>query len=245
VLDSPAAVAAAAAQEFVRLATEAIAARGRFAVALAGGSTPRALYTLLADEAAPYRARIDWDKVHVFFGDERQVDPDHPDSNCRMATETLIGRVPIPAEQVHRIRGENPDADRAAEEYDEILTADFHLSAGDRPRFDLVLLGMGPDGHTASIFPGSAAARITDRLAAGVRVEPPGHDRVTLTLPVLNAAAAVVFMIAGADKAAALARVAAGHDLPAGRVRPADGTLLWLVDRAAAASLPAHDAKTA
>jgi len=245
VLDTPAAVAAAAAQEFVRLGAEAIAARGRFAVALAGGSTPRALYTLLADEAAPYRAQIAWDRVHVFFGDERQVDPDHPDSNCRMATESLIGKVPIPVEQVHRIRGENPDADRAAEEYDGILAADFQLGAGDRPRFDLVLLGMGPDGHTASIFPGSAAARITDRFVAGVRVEPPGHDRVTLTLPALNAAAAVVFMVTGRDKAAALARIAAGQDLPAGRVRPTNGTLLWLVDRAAAASLPAPGAKSA
>jgi 6-phosphogluconolactonase len=182
--------------------------------------------------------------VHVFFGDERQVDPEHPDSNCRMATETLLARVPIPPGQVHRIRGENPDADRAAEEYEEILTTDFRLGAGDRPRFDLVLLGMGADGHTASIFPGSAAARVTDRLAVGVRVARPGHDRVTLTLPVFIAAAAALFMVTGAEKASALALVAAGHDLPAGRVRPADGALLWLVDRAAAASLPAHGART-
>jgi len=239
VLDTPAAVAAAAAREFVRLAAEAIAARGRFTVALAGGSTPRALYTLLADEGAPYRAQVAWERVHVFFGDERQVDPEHPDSNCRMATETLLSRVAIPSDQVHRIRGENPDADRAAEEYDGILAAEFHLGAGDRPRFDLVLLGMGPDGHTASLFPGSGAARITDRCAAGVHVEPPGHDRVTLTLPALNAAAAVIFMVTGDDKAAALARVATGQELPAGQVRPTAGTLLWLVDRAAAAALPA------
>jgi 6-phosphogluconolactonase len=237
-------VAAAAAAEFVRAATAAIAARGRFTVALAGGSTPRALYALLADPRAPHRAQVAWEQVHVFFGDERQVDPEHPDSNCRMATGTLLGHVPIPPEQVHRIRGENPDADRAAEEYEEILATEFRLGTGDRPRFDLVLLGMGADGHTASIFPGSAAARVTDRLAVGVHMPPPGHDRVTLTLPVFVAAATVVFMVTGQDKAPALGRVAAGHDLPAGRVRPADGALLWLVDHAAATALPAQGART-
>ena len=237
-------MAAAAAAEFVRAATAAIAARGRFNVALSGGTTPRALYTLLADPRGPHRAQVAWEQVHVFFSDERQVDPEHPDSNCRMATETLLARVPIPHEQVHRIRGENPDADRAAEEYEEILASEFRLGAGDKPRFDLVLLGMGADGHTASIFPGAPAARVTDRLAVGVRLAPAGHDRVTLTLPVFTAAAAVLFMVTGSEKAATLGRVAAGFDLPAGRVRPTDGALLWLVDRAAATALPAPGAKT-
>jgi 6-phosphogluconolactonase len=156
-----------------------------------------------------------------------------------MATETLLGKVPIPPEQIRRIRGENPDAERAAEEYEDILRDVFHLGTGERPRFDLVLLGMGPDGHTASLFPGSPTLRVADRLASGVRLDPPAHDRVTLSLPVLNAAAAVVFMVTGPEKAPALARVAAGHELPAGLVRPAGGTLLWLVDREAAAALPA------
>jgi 6-phosphogluconolactonase len=235
VVDSPEALAEAGAAEFVRLATAAIAARGRFMVALAGGATPRALYARLADPGAPHRVRVPWHSVQVFFGDERQVAPDHPDSNCRMASEALLRRVPIPEDNVHRIRGENPDPDRAGEEYEEILREVFRLAPGGRPRFDLVLLGLGADGHTASLFPGGAALAETTRLAVGVPAPGAGHDRVTLTLPVLNEAAAVVFLVSGAAKGPALRRLLAGdQELPAARVRPRDGALVYLADRDAA-----------
>jgi len=236
VLAGPAALAEAGASEFVIHAQAAVAARGRFTVALAGGSTPRPLYARLADPDAPPRAAVPWASVHVFFADERQVPPDHADSNMKMAYETLLRNVPIPEEQVHRIRGENPDPDRAAEEYEGILSDVFRLEPGQRPRFDLVLLGLGADGHTASLFPGGAALSETSRLAVGVPTAGAGFDRVTLTLPVLNEAAAVMFLIAGAAKAPALRRVLGGDTtLPAARVRPRNGSLLFLADRDAAA----------
>lgn len=162
-----------------------------------------------------------------------------------MASESLLSRVPVPPEQVHRVRGENPDPDRAAEEYEEILATTFRLGRGEWPRFDLVLLGMGADGHTASLFPGSTAVQVVDRLAVAVPREAPDHDRVTLTLPVLNAAAGVIVMATGPEKATAVARVAAGDPLPAGLVRPADGDLLWLIDRDAAVRLPLPGARNA
>ena len=216
-------------------ARQAARTAGRFTVALAGGSTPRALYALLADRAAPYRSQVPWDRTFVFFGDERQVSPDHPDSNFRMARESLLRHVPVPEEQVYRMRGENPDPDRAAEEYEEIIRDVFRLGAFDRPRFDLILLGMGADGHTASIFPGAPGARQAERLALAVRVAPLGVDRITLTLPVLNHAAAVLFVVSGVSKAEAVRQVLGGaSDLPAAEVRPAAGDLLWLLDREAA-----------
>jgi 6-phosphogluconolactonase len=236
VLAGPAALADAGAAEFVTHAQAAVAARGRFTVALAGGATPRPLYARLADTATPHSQAVPWASVHVFFADERQVPPDHPESNMKMAHETLLRHVPIPEEQVHRIRGENPDPERAAEEYEEILAESFHLEPGQRPRFDLVLLGLGADGHTASLFPGSAALAESVRLAVGVATSGAGFDRVTLTLPVLNEAAAVMFLIAGAAKAPALRRVLGGDtSLPAARVRPRSGSLLYLADRDAAA----------
>jgi 6-phosphogluconolactonase len=214
-------------------------------VALAGGKTPRALYELLAVKEAEGKSGFDWRKAHVFFSDERQVTPDHEDSNCHMASESLLSRVPVPAEQVHRVRGENPDADRAAEEYEGIMVDVFGLRPSQRPRFDLILLGMGADGHTASLFPHSEALDVVDRLAVAVRVPAPGHDRVTLTLPVLNEAAGVIVMAAGAEKAGAVARVAAGEPLPAGLVRPRQGDLLWLIDRDASVRLPLPGARNA
>jgi 6-phosphogluconolactonase len=227
------------------VAADSIERRGRFTVALAGGKTPRALYELLALKEAEGKSGFDWRLAHVFFSDERQVTPDHDDSNCRMASESLLARVPVPPDQVHRVRGENPDADRAAEEYEGIMTGVFGLRRGERPRFDLILLGMGADGHTASLFPGSEALEVADRLAVAVRVPPPGHDRVTLTLPVLNEAAGVIVLAAGAEKAAAVARIAAGEPLPAGLVRPRNGDLLWLIDRDASVRLPLPGARNA
>ena len=223
-----------AAAEFARCAASACAARGAFQVAFSGGTTPRTAYEALADPHGPHARGIPWDQVQIYFGDERQVPPDSEHSNARMACDALLRHVPIPEGQIHRIRGENPDPDRAAEEYEEILRHRFRLAGGEWPRFDLVLLGMGADGHTASLFPGSPALAETERLAVATRapVEPIG--RISLTLPVFNAAAAVIVLVTGAAKGAAFARVKSGADLPVARVRPADGSLLWLADRAAA-----------
>ncbi|MFL5264689.1 MAG: 6-phosphogluconolactonase [Anaeromyxobacteraceae bacterium] len=228
-----------AAEEVASRAASAVQARGRFTIALSGGSTPRALYALLADPAAPFRARVPWDAVQVFFGDERHVPPDHADSNYRMAREALLGLVPIRPESVHRVRGELPDADEAALEYEAELSEAFALREGERPRLDVALMGMGPDGHTASLFPGSAALGEEARLVVAPYVPKFGVHRVTLTLPVFAAARAVVFLVAGADKAERVAEVLGGRapQLPAARVRPEEGELLWLLDAAAATSL--------
>jgi 6-phosphogluconolactonase len=233
------AVARAAAEEVVEAGARAVAERGRFAVALSGGSTPRRLYRLLADPAAPFRGRLRWDAVHVFFGDERHVPPDHADSNYRMAREALLDHVE--AASVHRIRGELPDAEAAAAAYEAELRAFFALGAGDAPpALDLVLLGLGADGHTASLFPGSPALEERRRWVAAPLVEAVRAHRITLTLPMLVRAREVVFLVAGAEKAAALARVLGPADarpLPAARVHPGAGALVWIVDRAAAARL--------
>jgi 6-phosphogluconolactonase len=227
-------VALAAAEEFARAAASACAARGAFRVALAGGTTPRAMYEALADKRGPWRGSVPWEKVHVFFGDERVVPPDSRLSNAWMAKEALLRHVPIPDAQVHRMRGETPDPERAAEEYEEIVRQSFRLGDKERPRFDLALLGMGEDGHTASLFPGSRELDEKERLAiATVAPVEPSH-RITLTLPVFNAASEVILLVTGAGKGPAFARVRAGDPLPAARVHPVDGTLLWLVDRAAA-----------
>ena len=264
-------------------------------IALAGGSTPRALYRLLADPAAPFRARIDWQALHFFWGDERHVPPDHPDSNFRMAREAMLDHVQVPAAHVHRIAGEEPDAARAARLYQRELIEVFGLrrdrgngkdAAGDDgaageaagggegaaggedaagsvtawggadargdaarewPRFHLVLLGLGEEGHTASLFPGSplladdGPRRGPRRLAAAAWVEKLHTWRITLTPPALDHAATVIFLVSGAAKAPALAAVLEGEwrpELyPAQVVAPVDGRLLWLVDRAAAAQL--------
>jgi 6-phosphogluconolactonase len=235
--DNAEAVSRAAADEFVRCAGEAVAARGRFAVALSGGSTPRRLYQLLA--GPPWRDRVEWDRVEVFWGDERCVPPDHPDSNYRMAREALLSHVPVPAGQVHRLEADRPDHDDATRAYQETLARAFG-SAAEPPRFDLVLLGMGPDGHTASLFPQTAALGQTARWVVANFVPKFDADRLTLTYPVLNRAREVLFLVCGADKADVLREVLEGpadpRRLPSQAVRP-EGALLWFVDRAAAARL--------
>ncbi len=222
VLPTPAAVAEAAAERVVAAAARA---SRRFAIALSGGSTPAALYRLLV--AKP----IDWARVHVFFGDERCVPPDDPASNYRMAREALLDHVPIPPANVHRMRGEDPPA-AAAEAYEREVRATVE-------RFDLVLLGMGDNGHTASLFPGLTAVRETERWVVAEYVGEVGMWRVTLTPPAINAAAEVLFLVAGAGKVAMLPRVLEGPRdpdlLPAQAVRRERVT--WLVDAAAAASL--------
>ena len=230
-----------AAETWARASEEAAGQRGRFTVALAGGSTPRGLYEILARDPA-FHDHLPWDRTHVFWGDERYVPPDHPDSNYRMVREALLARAPISASNVHPIPAELSDPRDAASAYERVLRAFFDLGPAELPRFDLVILGMGKDGHTASLFPGGRAARERSRLVVAERVKALGAWRITLTLPVLNAAARVVFLVSGEEKAATLATVlgpkGATAGLPAALVRPADGELTWLVDEAAAALLP-------
>jgi 6-phosphogluconolactonase len=231
--------AAALAQQttdlFVRLAQESVAARGRFTVALAGGSTPKAAYAMLA--SAAYRDRVPWPQTHCFWGDERHVPPEHEDSNYRMAYDTMLAKVPVAAAHIYRIAAEK-EAQQAADEYEATLRTAFQLEAGALPRFDLILLGMGPDGHTASLFPGTSAVHERQRLVAAPWVEKFNTFRITLTPPVLCNATYVVFAAGGADKTETLRHVVQGPyqpDLyPSQVVKPTHGTLLWLVDKAAA-----------
>lgn len=226
----------AAAGEFVSCATEAIQRRGRFDVALAGGSTPRSVYSLLA---ARHSNDLEWDKVHLFFGDERHVPPDDAGSNFRMVRESLLAAPAIRA-TVHRIEAER-DAATAADRYEATLRRHFQVSPPAQPRFDLVLLGMGADGHTASLFPGTSALAEMSRAVVANAVPQLNTDRITLTFPVLNNAARVIFLVAGGDKAAmlrcALRGDPAGAHYPVQAVRPASGTLTWMIDAAAAAGL--------
>ena len=215
------------------LAVRSIAGHGRFTIALAGGNTPRPVYERLASQN--YAGRIDWTRVHIFFGDERCVQPEDPRSNYQMASAALCDHVPIPAGNIHRMLGEEPP-ERAALAYESQLRASL-AGAG----FDLVLLGMGDNGHTASIFPGLAAVTETARWVMAQYVEVMGMWRVTLTPVVINAARNVVFLASGAGKAEMLERVLQGpYDpvvLPSQAIRPAPGELYWLVDREAAARL--------
>ncbi|NLE77054.1 MAG: 6-phosphogluconolactonase [Chloroflexi bacterium] len=231
VLADAGALAAEATRRVVAAAQQAVAARGRFSLVLAGGSTPKALYRLLATACLP------WPQTSLFWGDERCVPPGHGESNYRLAHETLLAHVPVPPGQVHRMRGEW-EPRQAAQAYDRLLR---ELFRGPRPDFDLALLGMGADGHTASLFPGSAALVEDTRLALAVAADYGGRpaQRVTLTLPALNAARQVLFLVSGADKADAVRAVWVDEDsrLPARRVRPVAGRLTWLLDQAAAAGL--------
>ena len=241
IVPEPEALAEAGAHLFARHAAEATLARGAFSCALAGGSTPRALYERLSVGKEDVR----WNTVHAFYGDERFVPLDDPRSNARMAFEALLGHVPIPPATVHSVPTGEPTPVAAADAYERDVLAFFKgrgLLHEGMPRFDLVLLGMGADGHTASLFPGSPALQVRDRVACAVRapgVEVP--DRVTVTLPALRAARAVVFLVSGAPKAealrAALSEPADPLLRPCQGVQPAEGDLLWLVDEAAAALL--------
>ena len=234
------AVSRGAAEEFMRCAREAVAARGRFTVTLSGGSTPKRMFEMLAEP--PYRDQVDWAKTHIFWGDERSVPPDHRDSNYRMANEALLSRVPIPAGQVHRIEAERKDRDAAAREYQAIIAKTFGVAPdGEPPAFDLVLLGMGPDGHTASLFPHTAALNETKRWVVVNFVPKFNTDRVTLTTPILNKAREVLFLVAGADKAEPLAEVLEGPAdparLPSQLDQAHDGAAPWFVDRLAVARM--------
>lgn len=234
----PQAVYEEAAALFARLTDEAVGARGRFTVALSGGSTPKGVHTVLSGDT--YRTHIPWAQVQLFWGDERCVPPTHPDSNYHMAEETLLSRIAIPAQHINRIPAELPP-DEAASKYEQTLRDTFAVSADALPRFDLIFLGMGPDGHTASLFPGTPGIHETKRLVIAQYVEKLQTWRITLTPPVLNNAAHVVFLVCGADKAETLKAVLQGpfepERFPSQLIRPTQGTLLWLVDQAAANAL--------
>jgi 6-phosphogluconolactonase len=232
------AASAALAESFAERAVEAVRMRGRFSVALTGGSGPVQAYRLLGEE--PLRSRIPWEGVHLFWGDERCVPPGHARSNFRMANEAFIARVPIPPANVHRMRGELPPAG-GAKAYAEELAAFFGAGV---PRFDLVHLGVGPDGHVASLFPFSDALHERDRIVTTALHLPLGEPRITLTLPVLNAAARIELPVLGPDKADVAWAVLRGpidpFRYPAQFVRPVDGEMVWVMDAGAAARVDPH-----
>jgi len=238
VVPDPPALFQTAAEQFVTLAGSAVREHGCFTVALSGGSTPKSLYSRLATDD---RDQVPWDKTFFFWGDERHVPPDNPESNYRMVYEALLSKVPVPAGNIFRVPAENPDAARVAESYELALRQFFKVPPGSFPSFDLILLGMGPDGHTASLFPGTAALKDTTRLVVANWVEKFKGHRITMTLPVINQAAVVTFLVSGRDKAETLKEVLEGSQpadlFPAKLIHPGNGKLTWLVDRAAASVL--------
>ena len=236
-------IAQTAAAEFVEAARKAVQEKGSFSVALAGGSAPKALYSLLANNPL-LQALVPWSKIQWFFGYERHLCPDHAESNFRMAREAMLAKAPVDPKRVHRIKGEKRNAAAAAEEYEQELRASFRLEADQLPRFDLVLLGMGAEGHTASLFPGTKALKEERRLVVSNWVGKLYTDRITLTPPVLNNAARVIFMVHGAEKAPALKAVLEGPyepaQLPAQLIQPEKGRVVWLADPSAAGMLTAN-----
>jgi len=225
-----------AAETFCKLGTEAIRERGRYTVALSGGSTPRGLHQQLA---TTFSTKLPWDKVFFFWGDERHVPPDFPESNFHMAKETLLSKLPIPEQNIFRMRSELPDANEAAAQYERALREFFKPASGQFPQMDFNLLGMGPDGHTASLFPGTKGLEERQRWVIGNWV--PQHDtwRITLTYPVINSSRVVMFLISGEGKAEMVRKALkdpAAH-LPCQAIKPANGELTWYLDKGAAARL--------
>jgi 6-phosphogluconolactonase len=248
IFENAAALTSAAGKLFVRLAQDAVARRGVFTVALSGGSTPKGLYTLMATDEK-MRAAIAWSKVHFFFGDERHVRPDQADSNFRMVNEAMFQRLAPDLTHIHRILGELPDAAEAASRYEADMRGFFEahvLVEAGFPRFDLILLGVGLDGHTASLFPGSLALQETHRWVVGNWVEKSKAHRITMTFPVLNNAGEVVLLVTGTVKAPIMAevleRTATAPKYPVQRVKPRSGTKRWMLDKAAASQLAKMDA---
>ncbi len=240
----PKAVAFAAAQLFSDAVTHAVTTRGAARVAISGGTTPKAMFALLADAAQPFAATVPWAKLHLYWVDERCVPPTHAESNYRMTNEALLSKVPLPAEQVHRMEGEL-DPEEAASRYETVLRNSMKLEGAESPAFDLLLLGMGDDGHTASLFPHTAALEEITRLVVANHVPQKETWRITLTSPVINQARQVCFLIEGAGKAKVLAEVLTGQRdaerLPSQLIRPTSGSLRFLLDDAAAAELPAAE----
>jgi 6-phosphogluconolactonase len=235
-----------AAKDFARLADQYVVGLGRFTAVLSGGSTPRAMFSLLAEE--PFSRSVPWASIYFFWGDERAVPPTHSGSNYRMAKETLLSRVPVPPENIFRIPAELDDRERAAREYSETTRLFFSGGAdpgtsplGTWPRFDLVLLGMGSDGHTASLFPRTPALRVSDQIAVANYVQKLNAHRITLTATTINNARNVTFLVAGEDKGQSLKKVLEGPAdpelYPSQLIQPRSGKLTWLVDEEAAGML--------
>lgn len=242
IYDNPQELAWAAASRFASLAEQSIAERGTFTVALSGGSTPKAMFSLLAQ--SPFAASLPWAEIQFFWGDERCVPPDHPDSNFRMTMETLLSKVAASPEKIFRIPAEDDDHHRAAERYATTLQQTFN---SETPQFDLVFLGMGADGHTASLFPGTKALRATNQTVVANFVEKLNSWRITLTATTITNARNVSFLVAGEDKAATLRDVLEGkyqpEIYPSQLIRPVNGSLLWMLDEAAAGLLSDNDAE--
>lgn len=234
VLPDQAALVARALELILSKIETAIEQRGRFTIALAGGRTPKPLYEAIANQKLP------WDKIHVFWGDERYVPPDHPDSNELMARRAWLDRVDIPAANIHPIPTTESDPALAATKYEQHLQEFFHTASGEFPALDVVLLGMGDDAHTASLFPHTEALKVRDRLITVGNKD--SSLRITFTYPFINAARSVIFLVAGANKRPALAQVFAPvadeFTYPSRFIQP-QGELLWLLDRSAGAELPA------
>ncbi len=230
------------AAEMWRMASgEAISKRGRFFVALAGGSTPRELYQILT--ARGFRQQIDWGHTEFFFGDERSVPPEDNDSNFRMVREALFEKIALPDSQIHRMHADQDDLDEAAADYQNLIADRFDLDAtGLPPAFDLILLGMGTDGHTASLFPFTTALAEEQKWVVSNDVPQLNTRRMTMTYPIINAARAIAFLICGEAKAQPLFEVLCGADnpdlFPAQRIVPQDGKITYFVDRSAAQKLP-------
>jgi 6-phosphogluconolactonase len=242
ILPDAAAIARRAAERIIESAAAAVKERGVFTISLAGGSTPKTLYTLLATDPA-FKSKMPWDKTQFFFGDERHVAPDDSESNFLMANESMLSKLSLKPEQVLRIKAEYEDAEKAAKEYEQTLRSWFKLSDGQLPRFDVLLLGMGEEGHTLSLFPGTKALQDNGRLVMSNWVGKFFTTRITTTAPVASNSALVIFMITKADKALALKAVLEGpyepEQLPSQLIQPKSGKLLWLVDTTAASKLAA------
>lgn len=244
VLSTPAQVAQAAAHLFTDTVVNAVEERGLARVAISGGSTPKAMFALLADPAQPFVKQVPWDKLDLYWVDERCVPPDHPDSNYRMTNEALLSKVPLPSERIHRMEGEL-EPEIAAARYESAIRNTFRLEGAQTPTFDLILLGMGDDGHTASLFPHTEAINNMTHIVVANHVPQKDTWRITLTWPVINQGREVAFLIEGAAKAQVLHDVLLGpyqpDTLPSQIIRPASGRLILLLDSAAASKLPAPD----
>ncbi|MBS1791014.1 MAG: 6-phosphogluconolactonase [Acidobacteria bacterium] len=236
IFSGPQELAWAAALRFAGLAEQSVSEGGKFTVALSGGSTPKAMLALLAQK--PFADSLPWNSIYFFWGDERCVPPDHADSNSRMANDALLSKVGVPPQNIFRIPAENQDHQQAANAYSETIKQFFN---SETPQFDLVFLGMGADGHTASLFPGTAALHIVDRIAVANFVEKLNTWRITLTAQTINQARNVIFLVAGEDKAEALKEVLEGKHqpdtYPSQLIHPNRGSLLWMLDEAAAGLL--------
>ena len=240
IFEDVAALSYRAAEILVRCMSEALSRKAQFSVALSGGSTPKALFALLVDNDA-FKGHIAWDKIHFFWGDERHVPPQDGQSNFRMANEVLLTRAHVRGENIHRMRTEQADSAKVAQDYETRLQQFFQLRENQLPAFDFCLLGLGPDGHTASLFPGTRALFQNNRLVVANWVEKLQTHRITMTAPVLNNADTIVFLVSGHEKAGVLQKVLEGEHrpdaLPAQLIQPTHGKLIWLVDQAAASRL--------